>query len=539
MTNVKGGGQAVASKGVLKRAGEGFKAHRLFFCYAAVYFVLNLLFLTDFPFVHSDEAWLSGLSRNMLETGSLGVTETFFNIKPRNPHAIKTIFHLVQIAFIKLFGYSIFAFRLISLLCALPCLWFTYRIGERLGGSKNAGLFAAVILSLDVQFIYAGHFARQEMPVLLCMLAVFYLLISGKKHAYIWAGVVTGLSVGLHPNSFLVATMGAFVCAAIWVLNRRVRWKEPLAYAGITAAFAAFFVALSLSFNKSFFRDYLAYGEEFEVAAPMGSKIKETWPYFQRLYYRVSGTYYTPEIRFELILFLLLIVCAAVFLLFKPLRKHINEKLILPLAAIVGIWAGMAIVGRYNQTYVVFFFPFCYLLAAMLLASLLKKRALAKRIAAVCLCAAVAAGTAFMVVPVLQSQRGAYGHYLDEIALAVPPNAKTIGNLNAEYHFENGALLDYRNLSYLKAEDITLRQYIADNEVEYLIISDELLLLYELRPVWNGIYGNINYLDQLDEIIEECVLVHEFTDNLYGVRLVRYQNSGRDFNIRIYRLPLV
>lgn len=43
------------------------------------YFSINLYFLTDFPFVHSDESWLSGLSRNILEKGSFGVTEAFFD----------------------------------------------------------------------------------------------------------------------------------------------------------------------------------------------------------------------------------------------------------------------------------------------------------------------------------------------------------------------------------------------------------------------------------------------------------------------------
>ena len=35
--------------------------------YLLLYFAANLAFLCDFPFVHSDEAWLSGLTRNMME----------------------------------------------------------------------------------------------------------------------------------------------------------------------------------------------------------------------------------------------------------------------------------------------------------------------------------------------------------------------------------------------------------------------------------------------------------------------------------------
>jgi hypothetical protein len=44
----------------------------LLLAYLTGYFFVNLTFLADYPFVHSDEAWLSGLTRNMMESGSLG-----------------------------------------------------------------------------------------------------------------------------------------------------------------------------------------------------------------------------------------------------------------------------------------------------------------------------------------------------------------------------------------------------------------------------------------------------------------------------------
>ncbi|HHT50925.1 MAG TPA: 4-amino-4-deoxy-L-arabinose transferase, partial [Eubacteriaceae bacterium] len=62
------------------------------YIYLLVYFILNILFLVDFPFVHSDEPWLSGLSRAMMESRSLAVTEPFFDSFERNPHSIKLIF---------------------------------------------------------------------------------------------------------------------------------------------------------------------------------------------------------------------------------------------------------------------------------------------------------------------------------------------------------------------------------------------------------------------------------------------------------------
>ena len=83
------------------------------------YISLNLIYLDKFPFVHSDEPWLSGLSKNMLENTSLSVTEPFFDLMPRYPHALKVVFHLIQIPFIYFFGYNIFSVRLISLIFGL------------------------------------------------------------------------------------------------------------------------------------------------------------------------------------------------------------------------------------------------------------------------------------------------------------------------------------------------------------------------------------------------------------------------------------
>ena len=67
--------------------------------YPLIYGVLTLLFLERFPFVHSDECWLFGLTRDMRAHRSLAVTESFFNAKVRYPHAIKSFYHLLQMAF--------------------------------------------------------------------------------------------------------------------------------------------------------------------------------------------------------------------------------------------------------------------------------------------------------------------------------------------------------------------------------------------------------------------------------------------------------
>ena len=90
--------------------------HKTFITFILLYFFINLLFLCKFPFMHSDESWLSGLSRNMLENKTFIMTESFFDLYPRSPHAIKIVFHALQAIFISSLGYGLFAVRLMSLI---------------------------------------------------------------------------------------------------------------------------------------------------------------------------------------------------------------------------------------------------------------------------------------------------------------------------------------------------------------------------------------------------------------------------------------
>ena len=143
-----------------------FAQKNMIYFYLAAYFALSLFFLDSFPFMHSDESWLSGLTREMMHSGP-GATEPFFDLMPRYPHAIKILFHLLQMPFILGFGYSLFSVRLLSLITGTVLLYVFYRLSHWLFKSDLKALAITLILSLDVQFIYATHFARQDIIITL------------------------------------------------------------------------------------------------------------------------------------------------------------------------------------------------------------------------------------------------------------------------------------------------------------------------------------------------------------------------------------
>jgi 4-amino-4-deoxy-L-arabinose transferase-like glycosyltransferase len=473
--------------------------------YLLGFFAANLAFLVHFPQVHSDEAWLAGLSRAFLESGSVSATEPFFNLYPRNPHAIKTLFHLAQSALFRILGYNLFSARLLSLVCAIAVLWQVYRLTERFADRRTA-FFAMAALSLDIQFIAAAHTARQEIVILAGMTLALGRVLEGK---WLKSAIITGLAIGIHPNAFLIAAM----CGA--VLLGTGNFNGLLKYTLVTAAFAASFIWQSLAMDASFFAHYAAYGGGLGVSDGLWDKLLILPEYFANLFNRVGGTYWLPDIRPQL----------AVLLPAGIIAGFMKRKSSLSLSTL-GILAGLVIMGRYNQLYIVFLFPLAYISIACLLK--------ARKTAVLTVCVLLFTGfQLFIQIPKNYKQ---YDGYITEIAKTVPAGAKSLANLNAGFYFDNTALLDYRNLTYLRDNELSFADYVRDNNIEYIILTSELELIYSRRPALNAVYGNPRYYPEMTEFIKSgCELLNEFRDDIYGMRIIGYQGDVEGI-VRVYRV---
>lgn len=499
-----------------------------------IYIAINLFTLTKFPFVHSDESWLSGLSRNIMENGDYSVTESFFDLKDRYPHAIKILFHTIQILFMKLMGYSIFTFRLISLLFGLLSLIFMYKLCKLIFNSARTAVAATLLLALDVQFIYASHFARQEIVILFILLfALWYKFRYGTSNALkhdIILGCIIGLSVGIHPNSFIIAIPFGFIYLYEIFITKTCKFHSLLTLVAVVGGFAATFVAISFYFDPHFVSNYAKFGNEFEIFNPLTSKLGEIKLFYQKLYYRVSGTYYTPNIKLQFFIFPMALVASIVMLFQRKAASENKVKMISVILALVAINAGIVIIGRFNQTSIVLVFPLFYILMFYLL----KRFTPPYRITVVALL--IAALTVSTSANYLEYKDNSYDKYLSQLAVAINPGSKTLGNLNTEYYFQNGSLYDYRNLAYLQQKGMTFEEYIRNNNIEFILYSEELDLIHQLQPKWDGIYGSMGYYEDMQSFIQEnCQLVHQYTDPYYGVRIVRYIGM-KDWNIKVYKV---
>jgi len=233
--------------------------NKLIYVYLTIYSIISFLTLTKFPLVHSDEAWLAGLSNNYMNLGTIFVSEPFFDLVPRTIHSIKSLYHILQLPFIVTLGYSITSVRLLSLFAAILALLFFYKLLIVQNISHINCLIYTILLSLNLQFVYTSHFARQEMLLFMILCASLYIY---TKEAYKTnkityktirnLSIIIGISIGLHPNAFIIAFMIGLLLLKD-LITSKVTYKQLLLFVLILAGFASFHILISLWANPEFF----------------------------------------------------------------------------------------------------------------------------------------------------------------------------------------------------------------------------------------------------------------------------------------------
>ena len=491
------------------------------------WFLVNLSFLTQFPFMHSDETWLSTLSRNMMTQGDFGVTESVFDLVPRYPHAIKIVFHVIQIAFIKVFSYELFSVRLVSLIFGTATIYFFYQLLDELVDSKWLAGLGTLLLALDVQFVYAAHLARAEALLMMMLVLALWLVIRWRddhefKHDML-LGCLLGVSIGIHPNSLFLALAIGFVYLWQW-RDGNISFRNILLLILVVSLFAGFFVGFSYLFDSEFIPHYLSFGSTLGVAQTFGDKLKGLIPYFERLFNGVSGTYYTPDIRLPLVIFAVVVGLS----ILVGIRKKQSRKNDL-LFGLLGLLLGMVFVGRFSQPSVIFIFLICY---ALFIAFVDGSRLLRNALLILVICV-MGVNTIREIEPYLNHD---YDNYLSEIRAVVPEDAVVLANLNTEFVFEADHLFDYRNLAGLEENVMSFSDYIDQNQIEYILYPEEMDFIYVRRPAWNVMYGNLYpyYDDMQDFLNEDCELIGNF-DTPYAMRIIRFM-SDQDWVLKIYQV---
>jgi len=514
----------------------------IIFTLGFLYVLFHLLTLSWFPFAHSDEAWLASLSRTMLQSGELSATEEFFHITPRYAHAIRILFHILQFPFI-LISFSLCSVRLFSLLCGIGTIIFMARLGlflEEEGETRFLFLIPALLLGIDIQFIYTSHLARQEICLLLLLVfSLDYFYRSLRQHRFrddILLAIISGLAVGIHPNSFIIALPIAALYLFYLVSGRMVAGssgiglKNFLLWLLLILFFTLVFLIASKCFEPSFPRHYLEFGAKHGVADSLFSKLLRLPRFYKKMFYQIGGTYYLPAIRLPLLLFAATMGFSFLSLIICKRKRRIILSLLL---VIFVLNLGIMIIGKYSPPSIVFIFPPAFLLTGILL-STIKKRIL--RIISLLLAAAYLIFTLHTTIVEIGSWRKiSYKGYLENIGRWVPEEAPVLANLNTAFAFSPDRLHGWRDLATLSEAGLTFTEYIRENNIKYIVYPDEMDVIYRERPVWNDLYGNLYYYyeDMQAFLTEQCRCIAAFPAPVYGMRITQYMFK-QPYGIRIF-----
>ncbi len=516
----------------------------------ALYALINAVSLTHFPLMHSDESWIAGLTRHMLNEKSLFVTEPFFDLFPRSAHLIKSGFHLMQMPFIALGGYSLFGVRMLSLTFSIFCLILVYKIYQKESNTKIK-FFALLILMSNIEFIKATHFARQEMLMLFLFLLAFSYIITlwqrsdsktiGWKQTLLLSSII-GFAISVHPNALLLA-MGAGLVYLFFWRTGTIRFHQLVLLIVFVASYAALLAGMSLYVNPEFIQTYSAYGKTMGVSNSLASKGMGFVDYYRKIYSQIGATYYIPQERFLLItggIALFWGTVKTLTLLLSPIRRDhldlVSSRIIVYTLFIWGMQAGLLVIGRFNTNYILFPLLFSMLLFLELTYDVCSNSSVSLRKSQVL--------SAILILFILLQSINVYNNitdhpqndypdYLAEIGLVLSPEDKTLGNLNTGFFFADTSLLDFRNLSYLPS-GLSLQEYLEQNNITAIILPEEMDYIARNQDPWRILYGPLDYYPALQALLKrDYLLAHSFTSPGYGMRIVRYLD-GYPWGVQIY-----
>ena len=355
------------------------------------------------------------------------------------------------------------------------------------------------------------------------------------------AGLLIGISAGFHPNAFIIAWPAALFLLGSIILKKRSA-PEGAVFLLTAALTAGIFVWLSFRFNPNFIHDYISYGRPLGVADAPDIKILR-WPrYYEKIFHRLGGTYYLPDIRWQY-------YSLPVLLLLQLLPDA--RKGIIP-AGLIGFNLGLLILGKYSQPSLIFLLPFYYLAGAIGLAALRRNMGPVYLPLMLILILPTFFFTGRQVLGELDTEKESFRDYQEKVEEFLPPESRVLGSLSLEFLLEDGNLFHWRNLAELPRESAPqikapekaatgtaspFSSYIRDRDIGYIVVPAEIPYIYESRPTWNVLYGNpaVWYPGMVRFIEEDCDVVASFDSPAYGTRIAAYRYA-RQWPVRIYRV---
>ncbi|RKX69124.1 MAG: hypothetical protein DRP60_16970 [Spirochaetes bacterium] len=549
----------------LNRASARFFRPRVLSVLLPLYLLAHLFTLNIHPFVHSDEAWLAVLTRAMVTDRSPAAVEEVFRLTPRYPHALKTLYHLVQAPFISI-SWSAFAARLPSLIAGMFSLVFITRIASSDSSGEGSGrrfrFIPGLFMALSPQFWYASHLGRQEM--LLTAIFLFSWSLKSQKRASWIVALPLSAAVFVHPNAFIISIpIGVMYLLDFFfpAYGRIGKIRELLVFIGVLAGSAALAVGFSFKMDAEFLRHYSSFGDSVGSGDSLLVKLLGFPVFIGKMWRGDAGTYYLADIRGMFILGTAGFFCTILSLFFSDNNRENLSGLLRRKSAVTllsvpfSLTLGMVLVGKYGPPTITFLMPPAFLLGAYGLSRLkvmisFLAEPLFNKSGTVLVSVTVFLMAASLSWNTLQEishseKTPSYSLYRQFLENNIDGEGRVLANLNTAFVYDYDRLVIWRDLEKLVNPGNTgniapgeksLKTFLSEKDVRWIILPDELELIYDSRPVWNALYGNPYWYTQLMDFLENQGAETErgiFPN--YAMRIVPYMEK-EPWESVIYRI---
>jgi len=509
--------------------------NNLFFLLTLLGIIFSFTTITTYPFVHSDEIWLADLSDQIVSSGEVKATESFFRLTPRYPHAIKTLYHLIQGIFLS-FDFNIFFTRLPSFLTGMASLYVLHLIMKK---KTPYNWLASALLAWNIQFFYSSHFGRQEIFIFFLLILGLYIIecqFPPSKEGLL-LGLFTSMGLFIHPNIFIVA-LALGILISYRIIHNSLAYKtslkktvaSPLIYTLLLAIFALLVITFSFRMDADFISNYSNFGSQQGTALPLWLKFRRFPRFITKMYIQAAGTYYLPNIKLSIISGLGLLIIHPLGAILSKKKQYILESFEYPLI-IASISLGLIIIGKYSPPSILFLILPVIMAAGVTIRHIKRKGT----IGIILILVIIQMGSS--TLEIMDQMKFSYQDYSTFITSTIPHEDQVLGNLNMGFAHNVKNLHPIRDFEYLKDSGKSMAEYIDDEYIKWIVWPDEMDIVYQERPLWNNLYGNITpYYQELKSILNSAVTVKQGYFPVYGMRIIPYQHR-KGGNITIYYLP--
>jgi len=162
---------------------------------ASVYVIYHLVTLIYSPLPWYDEITFNAITHSYVEHRTFFEEERIIAL-PQQKLDYGPLYFIIQAGVIKIFGFSIFKFRITSLLCGLIDLFLIYKICRKLKFTANAIIVTLLIIALEPAFNQSLHSGRMDFTSMLFFFLSYLTFVktdnASRVNNILWA-LVTGI----------------------------------------------------------------------------------------------------------------------------------------------------------------------------------------------------------------------------------------------------------------------------------------------------------------------------------------------------------